>query len=89
MEHAKKMALVEPQFLESVLLPQPLTNTVGYIMHRLEEDMKVTIELKDLQERDNDMDKKHMQQLLQVAKVSDDDKAQVRVGGEMVGPAVV
>ena len=41
MEHVKKMALVDPRLLEGVLpSSQPPTNIVGYIMRRLDEDMK-------------------------------------------------
>ena len=42
MEQVKKMALVDPQLLGSVLpSSQPPTNSAGYIMHRQDEDMKV------------------------------------------------
>ena len=48
MEHARKMALVDPRLLDTLRSPPPPTDTVGKIVQALDEDMKTILDRKDL-----------------------------------------
>ena len=53
MDHARKMALVDPRLLDALRLQPPLpspTDTVGKIVQTLDEEMKTILDRKDLDE---------------------------------------
>ena len=51
MEHAKKLALVDPRFVESLLAHQPTTTTT-HDLTKLDADMKTILDRTDLHERE-------------------------------------
>ena len=48
MEHARKMALVDPRLLDTLRSPPPLTDTIGKKVQALDDEMKTILERKDL-----------------------------------------
>ena len=48
MEHARKMALVDPRLLDTLRSPPPPTDTVGKKVQALDDEMKTILERKDL-----------------------------------------
>ena len=48
MEHARKMALVDPRLLDTLRSPPPPTNTVGKKVQALDDEMKTILDRKDL-----------------------------------------
>ena len=49
MDHARKMALVDPRLLDALRSqPPPPTDTVGKIVQTLDEEMKTILDRKDL-----------------------------------------
>ena len=52
MEHARKMALVDPRLLETLRSPPPPTNTVGKVMQGLDAEMTSILDQKDLNDGD-------------------------------------
>ena len=51
MEHARKMALVDPRMLDMLRSPPPPTDTLGKKVHALDDEMKTIIDRKDLDDR--------------------------------------
>ena len=52
MEHARKMALVDPRLLETLRSPPPPTDTVGKVMQGLDDEMTSILDQKDLNDGD-------------------------------------
>lgn len=52
MEHARKMALVDPRLLETLRSPPPPTDTVGKVMQGLDVEMTSILDQKDLNDGD-------------------------------------
>ena len=52
MEHARKMALVDPRLLETLRSPPPPTDTVGKVMQGLDAEMTSILDQKDLNDGD-------------------------------------
>ena len=52
MEHARKMALVDPRLLETLRSPPPHTDTVGKVMQGLDVEMTSILDQKDLNDGD-------------------------------------
>ena len=50
MEHARKMALVDPRLLDTLRSPPPPTDTVGKKVQALDDEMKTILDRKDLDE---------------------------------------
>ena len=48
MEHARKMALVDPRLLDTLRSPPPPTDTVGKKVQALDDEMKAILDRKDL-----------------------------------------
>ena len=48
MDHARKMALVDPRLLDALRSQPPPTDTVGKIVQTLDEEMKTILDRKDL-----------------------------------------
>ena len=48
MEHARKMALVDPRLLDTLRSPPPPTDTVGKKVQALDDEMKTILDRKDL-----------------------------------------
>ena len=48
MEHARKMALVDPRLLDTLRSPPPPTDTVGKKVQTLDDEMKTILDRKDL-----------------------------------------
>ena len=51
MEHARKMALVDPRMLDTLLSPPPPTDTLGKKVQALDDEMMAILERKDLDDR--------------------------------------
>ena len=78
MEHARKMALVDPRLLETLRSPPPPTDTVGKVMQGLDVEMTSILDQKDL--NDGDKVKLYNQVLQQYNHLSDRrDKQPTRV----------
>ena len=52
MEHARKMALVDPRLLETLRSPPPPTDTVGKVMQGLDAEMNSILDQNDLNDGD-------------------------------------
>ena len=48
MDHARKMALVDPRLLDALRSQPPPTDTLGKIVQTLDEEMKTILDRKDL-----------------------------------------
>ena len=48
MEHARKMALVDPRLLDTLRSPPPATDTLGQKVQALDDEMKTILDRKDL-----------------------------------------
>ena len=53
MEHARKMALVDPRMLETLRSPPPPTDTLGKKVQALDDEMMTILDRKDLDDRTN------------------------------------
>ena len=51
MEHARKMALVDPRMLDTLRSPPPPTDTLGKKVQALEDEMMTILDRKDLDDR--------------------------------------
>ena len=51
MEHARKMALVDPRMLDTLRSPPPPTDTLGKKVQALDDEMKTILDRKDLDDR--------------------------------------
>ena len=51
MEHARKMALVDPRMLDTLRSPPPSTDTLGKKVQALDDEMKTILDRKDLDDR--------------------------------------
>ena len=51
MEHARKMALVDPRMLDTLRSPPPPTNTLGKKVQALDDEMMTILDRKDLDDR--------------------------------------
>ena len=51
MEHARKMALVDPRMLETLRSPPPPTDTLGKKVQALDDEMMTILDRKDLDDR--------------------------------------
>ena len=51
MEHARKMALVDPRMLDTLRSPPPPTDTLGTKVQALDDEMMTILDRKDLDDR--------------------------------------
>ena len=51
MEHARKMALMDPRMLDTLRSPPPSTDTLGKKVQALDDEMKTILDRKDLDDR--------------------------------------
>ena len=51
MEHARKMALVDPRMLDTLRSPPPPTDTLGKKVKALDDEMMTILDRKDLDDR--------------------------------------
>jgi len=81
MEHVKKLALVDPRLVETLLTHQPTTTTT-HVLTKLDADIKTILDRTDLHEREkvllynqlldryNTIDEQRMQQPVRVSMVN-------------------
>ena len=82
MEHAKKLALVDPRLVESLLAHQPTTTTT-HVLTKLDADMKTILDRTDLHEREKVL---LYNQLLDRYNTIDEQRRQRPVRVSMVNP---
>ena len=83
MEHAKKLALVDPRLVETLLAHQPTTTTT-HVLTKLDADMKTILDRTDLHEREKVL---LYNQLLDRYNTIDEPRRQQPVRVSMVNPS--